>query len=59
MQQARESVEQGHRMDAPEGTPMDVYDKVMCQCWHYDPDDRPTFTSVVKTLKSILPSLKK
>lgn len=59
VQQARESVEQGHRMDAPEGTPSDVYHQVMWECWHYEPDDRPTFTEIVKTLKVILPKLPK
>ena len=46
-------------MDAPEGTPQDVYNKVMWECWHYEADDRPTFTDIVKVLKVILPKLPK
>jgi len=58
-QQARESVEQGHRMEAPESTPKEVYNKVMWECWHYEPDDRPTFPDIVKTLKSIISKMPK
>ena len=59
MQQARESVEQGQRMDPPEGTPKEVYDNVMWECWQYEADDRPTFSDIVKVLKSIISKLPK
>lgn len=46
-------------MSPPEGTPKDVYDKVMYPCWYDDPDDRPTFTDIVTALKAILSKLPK
>ena len=46
-------------MEPPEGTPREVYDKVMWECWHYEPDDRPGFSDIVKVLKVILPELPK
>ena len=46
-------------MPAPEGTPRDVYDKVMHPCWYDDPDDRPLFSDIVNTLKAILSKLPK
>ncbi|XP_065905172.1 tyrosine-protein kinase Fer-like isoform X2 [Dysidea avara] len=52
--QAREFVEQGHRMDAPEGTPKEVYDEIMCKCWLSEPEKRPTFSEIVTLLKTII-----
>ncbi|KAK3783208.1 hypothetical protein RRG08_047000 [Elysia crispata] len=37
-----EQVERGYRMDRPTDTPEGVYIK-MLECWHEDPDQRPTF----------------
>jgi len=45
-------VEQGHRMEAPEGTPKEVYDEIMCKCWLYEPEKRPTFSEIVAFLKT-------
>ena len=52
LQQARQFVEQGHRMEAPEGTPKEVYDEIMCKCWLYEPEKRPTFSEIVAFLKT-------
>lgn len=46
-------------MEPPEGTPREVYDKVMWECWHYEADDRPSFSAIVKALKVILTNLSK
>ena len=46
-------------MAPPEGTPRDVYDKVINPCWYEDPDDRPTFADIVSTLRAILVKLPK
>ena len=37
-----EQVHTGYRMGKPRGTPDSLYD-VMLDCWHKDPDKRPTF----------------
>jgi len=54
LQQAREFVEHGHRMEAPEGTPKEVYDEIMCKCWLYEPEKRPAFSEIVTFLKTII-----
>ena len=58
-QQAREAVEQGHRMDPPEGTPKEVYDDAMWPCWYYEPEERPTFSELVTKLKGIISKMSK
>ena len=58
-QQARESVEQGHRIEEPEGTPKEVYDHAVWPCWYYEPEDRPTFSELVTTLKGIISKMLK
>jgi len=46
-------------MEAPEGTPKEVYDQVMWPCWYYEPEDRPTFSEVVNTLQGIVSRMSK
>jgi len=53
LQQAREFVEQGHRMEAPDGTPKEVHDEIMYKCWLYEPEKRPTFSEIVTLLNTI------
>ncbi|KAK3094991.1 hypothetical protein FSP39_008824 [Pinctada imbricata] len=50
--QAREKIDAGYRMPAPEGTPPTCYD-LMLKCWEKNPADRPHFAGIVKELKSI------
>lgn len=49
---AREKIDSGYRMPAPEGTPDEMY-RLMLRCWEYKPENRPHFDqiySVVDTL---------
>uniref|UniRef100_A0A673LER6 Tyrosine-protein kinase n=1 Tax=Sinocyclocheilus rhinocerous TaxID=307959 RepID=A0A673LER6_9TELE len=41
-QQTRDEVERGYRMPAPNNCPDEIY-ALMCQCWQYDPRNRPSF----------------
>ncbi|XP_072176875.1 uncharacterized protein [Diadema setosum] len=38
-------LEQGYRMERPEGCPVDVY-KLMLKCWERKPGERPTFSEI-------------
>ncbi|XP_077993623.1 tyrosine-protein kinase Fer-like isoform X2 [Glandiceps talaboti] len=49
---AREKIENGYRMTAPDGTPSEVYE-IMKQCWQYHPQDRITFADIHKSLKRV------
>ncbi|XP_071435995.1 tyrosine-protein kinase Fer isoform X2 [Pithys albifrons albifrons] len=51
-QQAREQVEKGYRMSAPQKCPEEIY-KVMQRCWDYKPENRPKFSEIQKELSSI------
>jgi len=42
---ARELIDSGYRMPAPEGTPDEVY-QLMLRCWQYEPEDRPHFNEI-------------
>ena len=42
---AREMLDQGYRMPAPEGIPEEMY-QLMLRCWQYDPEDRPHFPEI-------------
>ncbi len=42
---AREMLDSGFRMPAPEGTPDEMY-KLMLRCWQYEPEDRPHFPEI-------------
>jgi len=46
---ARELIDSGYRMPAPDGTPDDVY-QLMLRCWQYDPEDRPHFAEIHSTV---------
>merc|ERR1711915_675167 len=46
---ARELIDSGYRMPAPEGTPDEVY-QLMLRCWQYEPDDRPHFAEIHATV---------
>ncbi|XP_057593769.1 tyrosine-protein kinase Fer isoform X3 [Hippopotamus amphibius kiboko] len=51
-QQAREQVERGYRMSAPQHCPEDIF-KIMMKCWDYKPENRPKFTELQKELAVI------
>lgn len=51
-QQAREQVEKGYRMSAPQKCPEEVF-KIMQRCWEYKPENRPKFVEVQKELAAI------
>ncbi|XP_062566100.1 tyrosine-protein kinase Fer-like [Saccostrea cucullata] len=54
--QAREQIDRGFRMPAPEGTPEACYD-LMMKCWEYNPNERYHFDKIHKELQSIFKSL--
>ncbi|KAG8576129.1 hypothetical protein GDO81_009779 [Engystomops pustulosus] len=45
-------VERGYKMDAPDGCPAIVYE-LMKQCWHLDPNQRPSFRKLREQLEHI------
>ncbi|XP_008054947.1 tyrosine-protein kinase Fer isoform X2 [Carlito syrichta] len=51
-QQAREQVERGYRMSAPQHCPEDI-SKIMMKCWDYKPENRPKFSELHKELTII------
>uniref|UniRef100_A0ACB8E4J7 Uncharacterized protein n=2 Tax=Sphaerodactylus townsendi TaxID=933632 RepID=A0ACB8E4J7_9SAUR len=51
-QQAREGVEKGMRMSAPNQCPEEVY-QLMRRCWEYYPQDRPTFSTLFQELVAL------
>ncbi|XP_075581687.1 tyrosine-protein kinase Fer-like isoform X2 [Pelecanus crispus] len=51
-QQAREQVEKGYRMSAPQKCPEEI-NKIMQRCWAYKPENRPKFSEIQKELSSI------
>lgn len=42
---AREMLDSGYRMPAPDSTPDEMYE-LMLRCWHYNPEDRPHFAEI-------------
>ncbi|ELR57790.1 tyrosine-protein kinase Fer isoform X1 [Bos indicus] len=51
-QQAREQVERGYRMSAPQHCPEEIF-KIMMKCWDYKPENRPKFSELQKELAVI------
>ncbi|XP_050539411.1 tyrosine-protein kinase Fer isoform X2 [Daktulosphaira vitifoliae] len=54
---AREKIDTGYRMPAPEGTPEEVY-RLMLQCWQYQPENRPHFDRIHATMESMVKTLR-
>uniref|UniRef100_A0A8C6YDG2 Tyrosine-protein kinase n=1 Tax=Naja naja TaxID=35670 RepID=A0A8C6YDG2_NAJNA len=48
-QQTRETVEKGTRLSAPDQCPEDVY-QLMLKCWEYEPQKRPSFSTILQDL---------
>uniref|UniRef100_A0A2H8TTT4 Tyrosine-protein kinase Fps85D n=2 Tax=Melanaphis sacchari TaxID=742174 RepID=A0A2H8TTT4_9HEMI len=53
---AREKIDTGYRMPAPEGTPEEIY-RLMLQCWQYQPENRPHFDRIYEIMESLVKSL--
>ncbi|XP_067015330.2 tyrosine-protein kinase Fer isoform X2 [Anabrus simplex] len=49
---AREKIDAGYRMPAPEGTPDEMY-RLMLRCWEYDPDNRPHFDQIYMVVDTL------
>ncbi|XP_054280011.1 tyrosine-protein kinase Fer isoform X2 [Macrosteles quadrilineatus] len=49
---AREKIDQGYRMPAPEGTPDEIYQLMLC-CWEYQPENRPHFDRIFTIVEKI------
>jgi len=47
---ARELIDGGYRMPAPDGTPDEMY-QLMLRCWQYEPEDRPHFNEIHATVE--------
>ncbi|KAG5673688.1 hypothetical protein PVAND_003712 [Polypedilum vanderplanki] len=50
---AREKIEEGYRLPAPEGTPIKVYE-LMLKCWSIEPIDRPHFNEIHNEITHLL-----
>ncbi|XP_020291800.1 tyrosine-protein kinase Fer isoform X1 [Pseudomyrmex gracilis] len=50
--QAREKIDAGYRMPAPEGTPEEIY-RLMLRCWEYEPEKRPHFDQIYNALETL------
>lgn len=46
-------IEQGYRMECPDGCPEPAYN-LMLDCWEWRPDDRPTFIDICGRLERML-----
>ncbi|KAF8560655.1 hypothetical protein P879_02462 [Paragonimus westermani] len=54
--QALRQIMAGYRMKAPEGCPVEIY-RLMRRTWNIDPNDRPTFATLLKELTGHLKNL--
>ncbi|XP_076175281.1 tyrosine-protein kinase Fer isoform X2 [Ptiloglossa arizonensis] len=50
--QAREKIDAGYRMPAPENTPDEIY-RLMLRCWEYEPEKRPHFDYIYTVLETL------
>ena len=48
-QEVMQLVTSGGRLEAPPGCPGPVY-RIMVTCWHANPDERPTFATVLERI---------
>uniref|UniRef100_T1DCI5 receptor protein-tyrosine kinase n=1 Tax=Cupiennius salei TaxID=6928 RepID=T1DCI5_CUPSA len=46
-------LQSGHRLEKPQNCPVDVY-LLMLECWSATPEDRPTFSNLVRDLGALL-----
>ncbi|XP_034173781.1 tyrosine-protein kinase Fer isoform X6 [Osmia lignaria lignaria] len=50
--QAREKIDAGYRMPAPENTPDEIY-RLMLRCWEYEPEKRPHFDQIYTVVETL------
>ena len=50
---AREQINNGYRMPAPEDTPNDIY-SLMLKCWSADPANRPHFNEIHDAVSALV-----
>ncbi|XP_053679587.1 tyrosine-protein kinase Fer isoform X2 [Anopheles nili] len=50
---ARERIDEGYRMPAPEGAPPEMY-RLMLKCWSYEPESRPHFDEIYSVVDALL-----
>ncbi|XP_014487740.1 PREDICTED: tyrosine-protein kinase Fps85D isoform X2 [Dinoponera quadriceps] len=50
--QAREKIDAGYRMPAPDGTPDEIY-RLMLRCWEYEPEKRPHFDQIYIVVETL------
>ncbi|KAK9688402.1 Protein tyrosine and serine/threonine kinase, partial [Popillia japonica] len=49
---AREKIDAGYRMPAPENTPDEMY-RLMLRCWEYQPENRPNFEQIYTVVDTL------
>ncbi|XP_065220155.1 fibroblast growth factor receptor 2-like [Planococcus citri] len=49
----RNALKQNYRMEKPENASTNVYN-LMMDCWSFEPEDRPNFSSIVERLKELV-----
>ena len=49
---AREMLDSGYRMPAPDDTPGEMYD-LMLKCWNYEAEARPHFNEIHSKIESL------
>ncbi|XP_039290002.1 tyrosine-protein kinase Fer isoform X8 [Nilaparvata lugens] len=54
---AREKIDSGYRMPAPEGTPDEMY-RLMLRCWEYKPENRPHFEQIYSVVDTLCSSVR-
>ncbi|XP_012286395.1 tyrosine-protein kinase Fer isoform X1 [Orussus abietinus] len=53
---AREKIDSGYRMPAPDGTPDEMY-RLMLRCWEYEPEKRPHFDQIYTVVETLAHAL--
>ncbi|XP_024085971.1 tyrosine-protein kinase Fer isoform X2 [Cimex lectularius] len=54
---AREKIDSGYRMPAPDGTPDEMY-RLMLHCWEYQPENRPHFDQILANVENLYSNLR-
>lgn len=50
---ARENIDEGYRMPAPDNTPAEMY-RLMLKCWSYEPENRPHFDEIYTVVDALM-----